>query len=96
MQKLNDGTLLIQGGIDGPFEPTTFGAKRVKGVADLSPDALVVHQLVHGRPQSLSHADKQEQIKGLIAEMRRATPGLTFAQAWERLQRTNPELFDVE
>jgi hypothetical protein len=93
--KLNDGSFLIQAGIDGPFEPT-FGAKRIKSVADSGlVDPLELHQLVHGRPQSLSHADKQERIKDLIQEMRKAKPGLTFVQAWERLQKTRPELFDV-
>jgi hypothetical protein len=92
MIEMDDGSLLIQGAIDGPFEPI-FGAKRIKGVADSDP--LLVHQIQHGRPQSLSHAEKQERIKDLIREMRTKNPALTFAQAWERLQKTRPDLFDA-
>jgi hypothetical protein len=91
MKRLNDGSILIQGAVDGPFEPTHFERSvRVKGVAD----PLELHQLVHGRPQSLDHAAKQERIKALIKEIRTKSPGLTFTQAWERLQKTHPDLFD--
>ena len=93
MIKMNDGSILIQAGLDGPFEQVF--AKKVKGVSPVGADPLLVHQIEHGRPQSLSHADKRERIKALIAEMRKAKPGLTFVQAWERLQKTRPDLFDV-
>jgi hypothetical protein len=80
MKKLIDGSILIQGAVDGPFEPI---------------DPLLQHQLVHGRPATLDHAEKQERIKALIKALRTKTPGLTFAQAWERLQKTRPDLFDA-
>jgi hypothetical protein len=96
--KLDDGTLLIQGGIDGPFEQ--LGSMKVKGVSPVGADPLLIHQIQHGRPQSLSHADRQARIRELIQELRdqslRLGKKLTFAQAWERLQRTNPELFNAD
>jgi len=77
MKKLNDGSILIQGAVDGPFEP------------------LLIHQIQHGRPATLDHAAKQDKIKALIQEMRSKSPGLTFAEACERLQKTRPDLFDA-
>jgi hypothetical protein len=95
MIKMNDGSILIQAAVDGPFEPSlrSLGAVRIKGVSVADP--LLVHQIEHGRPQSLSHAEKQERIKALIKEMRSRISGLTFAQAWEHLQKTRPDLFDA-
>ena len=34
-------------------------------------------------------------FKALIREMRSKSPGLSFGQAWERLQKTRPDLFDA-
>jgi hypothetical protein len=90
--ELNDGSLLIQGAVDGPFEPTLL-SKKIKGVANSDP--LLIQQIQNGRPATLHHAAKQERIKALIKEMRSRISGLTFAQAWERLQKTRPDLFDA-
>jgi len=78
--------LVIQGAIDGVFEPL----QRVRAVAD----PLLVHQLKEGRPQSLDHAAKQEQLRAAIKALRAKAPGMTFAKAWERLQKSNPDLFE--
>ena len=85
MKKLTDGSLIIQAAVDGPFEP----------IRSVSSDPLLIQQIQHGRPQSLSHAEKQDKLKVLIREMRQSKPGLTFAQAWEKLYKSNPDLFDA-
>ena len=91
MIEMDDGSLLIQGAVDGPFEPLFERSVKIKGVTD----PLLIQQTQHGRPATLDHAAKQERIKTLIREMRSKSPGLPFAQAWERLQKTRPDLFDA-
>jgi hypothetical protein len=96
--QLEDGTLLIQGAVDG-FSIPLLGVKKVQSVIDpfqptvkASPN-LMQHVIEHGRPATQQAADRQEVIKQLIKEMQTKTPNMTFAQAWNILQQKRPELF---
>ena len=87
--RMNDGSLLIEGAVDGFSQP--LFAKKVKGV---STPALMEHLIEHGRPPTQPAKLRQEIIKSRIKSMQALNPSLTFAQAWARLQVAAPELFD--
>jgi hypothetical protein len=89
--RLNDGTLLIQGALDG-FSLPLPGVKKVKGVGPTP--TLLEHVLKHGRPATQEAADRQETIKARIKAMQALNPKLTFVQCWDRLARERPELFE--
>jgi len=87
---MDDGSLLIRGSIDGPFEPIV----KVKGVTSVLSPTLMQHQLEHGRPATRKDTNRQDKIKTFIKEMQSKNPSLTFVQAWTSLQQKGLELFD--
>ena len=98
-----DGSILIRGSLDGPFTPVNkvskliqdFYPKKIRSIETSSP-TLLEHTLEHGRPATQDDAVRQETIKHLIQQLRTKNPGLTFKQAWDRLQSQHPDLFKTD
>jgi hypothetical protein len=75
--------------------------RKTQKLLDATPGLVARHLVMNQHPalgedvggqEKLSRA--QMEIKARIADMRRSDPSKTFRQCWEKLQRSDPQLFE--